>query len=194
MNYCYYRSGHTLLSSQTLNKGKHLPRQRWSNPNSSTSASYVHSDYPGEQLAVLRLLAHYLRSGQSRPQRSDDLPASCTSPYALRGFIFALNSLRALMFQRQISSSGGSNALATRHSVRRRMTWDRSLPDEVVAALWESPESVLRRGSCLQNKARTTVARVEFASRSYLLKYHHLGRLVEDAVQIARHFTESPQF
>jgi (heptosyl)LPS beta-1,4-glucosyltransferase len=75
------------------------------------------------------------------------------------------------MFQHQ--SVNGSDRLATRHSVRRRMTWDRRLPDDVVSALWDSPENLLRQGKCLQSKSRTTVARVDFGSGSYLLKFHH---------------------
>src|SRR5215212_7862736 len=70
-------------------------------------------------------------------------------------------------------SENGSHKIAARHSVRRRMTWDSSLPDDVVSALWDGPEDVLRRGSCLQTKARTTVARVDFGSGPYLLKFHH---------------------
>jgi (heptosyl)LPS beta-1,4-glucosyltransferase len=73
----------------------------------------------------------------------------------------------------QHPSGNSSYKLATRRSVRRRMTWDSSLPDDVVSALWDSPEDVLRQGKCLQSKSRTTVARVDFASGPYLLKFHH---------------------
>src|SRR3954464_7398468 len=75
------------------------------------------------------------------------------------------------MFQNQ--SDNDLNRLVTRQTVRRRMTWDRSLPEDVVSALWHSPEHVLRNGKCLQSKSRTTVARVDFASGPYLLKFHH---------------------
>jgi hypothetical protein len=61
----------------------------------------------------------------------------------------------------------------TRHSLRRWMTCDHRLPEDVAAALWDHPESMLQRGQCLQTKSRTTVVRVELAGCAYLLKYHH---------------------
>ena len=61
----------------------------------------------------------------------------------------------------------------TRRSMRRRMSWHRDLPADVVAALWNSPENLLRAGTCLQTKSRTTVARIDLDSRPYLLKFHH---------------------
>lgn len=63
--------------------------------------------------------------------------------------------------------------LHTRHSLRQWMTWARGLPNEAVAGLWACPDRLLREGTCLQTKTRTTVARVELAGHSYLLKYHH---------------------
>ncbi len=66
-----------------------------------------------------------------------------------------------------------SHNFHTRRSLRRRMTWHRDLPLEVASALWESPDSVLRAGVCLQTKSRTTVAQVDLPSGKYLLKFHH---------------------
>jgi tRNA A-37 threonylcarbamoyl transferase component Bud32 len=59
------------------------------------------------------------------------------------------------------------------HSLRRRMSWDNALPNDIVVALWDGPERLLAQGKCLQTKSRTTVARVELAGNAYLLKYHH---------------------
>jgi serine/threonine protein kinase len=72
-----------------------------------------------------------------------------------------------------INSIGNPALLQTRGSLRRWMTWDRNLPDDMVAALWDSPENLLGHGECLQTKSRTTVARVDVPPGPYLLKFHH---------------------
>ncbi len=77
------------------------------------------------------------------------------------------------MTTQEPTPSNGLQNFHTRRSLRRRMTWHRDLPAELAAALWKSPENVLRAGACLQTKSRTTVARIDLPSGKYLLKFHH---------------------
>ncbi len=114
-------------------------------------------------------------SGETRRLHSFDAGVTVYSSKALLAILRRHFSpiLAAPMCHYQLSSGDGSDPLNERHSFRQWMTWHRHLPDDVVSALWENPTGVLQRGECLQIKSRTTVARVDFPSGSYLLKFHH---------------------
>ena len=79
----------------------------------------------GLRPASARLLARFRRSKRHVARGAI---YQRESGFAMLRRIFSANMHRSLMFQNQ--SGNDSDRLATRESVRRRMTWDRNLPEE----------------------------------------------------------------
>lgn len=125
--------------------------------------------------ALLALLLP-VSSGSASP-KPDGIPSATTADTILNGFLtFARNRLAKhgqIMPYKLPAPTRNTPTLRRRRSVHRFMAWDGNLAEDVATSLWDRPQAVLHQGECLQDKTRTTVARVEFASGSYLLKFHH---------------------
>lgn len=78
------------------------------------------------------------------------------------------------------------DSVESRRSLARAMSWDRSLPEELVAQLWENPHELLASGEVLQDKPRCTVVRIDHGAGSWVLKYHNWGGLYPTARKTLR--------
>jgi tRNA A-37 threonylcarbamoyl transferase component Bud32 len=78
---------------------------------------------------------------------------------------------------RQPDLSTDSSSFAVRRSLMRRLTYDASLPTEVVGALWQNPDRLLYSSAPLQVKDRCAVAVHESADGALLVKRHTWGGL-----------------
>jgi tRNA A-37 threonylcarbamoyl transferase component Bud32 len=62
--------------------------------------------------------------------------------------------------------------IVSRQSFRRAVHYDTSLPTDLVSILWADPASLVARGKPLQAKGARQTVRLEWNSRSFVLKHY----------------------